>query len=236
MIPTLGNIAMAQSKGNPTTDAGPVVKPLVRRQPYHPDHLVPANPNPGDWKVRYIEALRKQINLDSPFFVRMVEMPSFEGESSLRLSATNGTRDITKVDAFVLTFYQADTSIWYSMPENNQEKIRKQVVVSVKSAPLPKATALRVHAVWERMIQRVRKPEQPDSTLDGVSYEFATQSGMGESHNPGWNRQSPDRLVALGQSLKRYCEVKASQRKSSLEMIEIHLRSLEEYLDGHPMK
>ncbi len=207
-----------------------------RARPYHPDHLVPVDPNPADWHVRYTEALSKQLNLHSPFFIRMLELPSFEGESSLRLSGKNGEKEITKINEFILTLYEADKSIWYSLPENNEEKIQKPVVVAVKSASIPKPVALRLHAVWEKMIQRTRAPKQPDTTLDGVTYEFATKTGKGEARNPKSNGLSPGRLVALGYSLKNYCEVNASQRAGSLEMIEIHLKSLEKYLDEHPVK
>lgn len=90
---------------------------------YEPDHLVPLDPNPGDWHVRYMNVLGAQLKLNAAFFARMILKPSFDGESCLRLHGNDET-EILKSDKFFLTCYEADQNIWYAMPENSSEKSR----------------------------------------------------------------------------------------------------------------
>jgi hypothetical protein len=214
-----------------STPAEPTTQKNTRVVSREPDHLVPVDPNPAG----YVELLRKQLKLDSSFFARMVVMPSFEGESSLRLHGKEGELDINKVTNFFLTCYTADKSIWESMPENNEEKKIRPIIVSVTTAPIPAATARRISEIWEKMLSRTHAPEMKNTGCDGVTIEFATTKARGETWTPT-ERKSPLLLEELGRSLVDYCGVKPDRRGELIKQIEAQMDILDTYLKEHPAK
>ncbi len=205
-----------------------------RQIPYEPDHLIPVRDGTEAWKTSYSAALRAQLRLEATFFARMVISPAFDGESCLRLHGPEGEPDITKVRQFFLTSYQADQSIWETLPESEQRK-PGPVIVSVSSAPVPAAFARRLLAIWDEMLARTSPPAKPSTVLDGVSYEFSTPEHTGMTYNP-MQRLSPQLFTELGRSLMSFCAAKPEHRARLLQSAKQHATVLENYLKAHPVK
>lgn len=202
---------------------------------YEPDHLVPLKSDTPVWSVRYMETLRPQLNLNAPFFARVLILPSSEGESCLRLHGDESDMDITKSTQFFLTSYQADKSIWYAMQENNDARKHGKVTVGVSSTPVSKAFAKRLRAIWDQMLSQTRQPEKPNPANDGVIYEFSTPERSGQTWSPRANN-SPKLFVNLTQSLHRYCKAPPVDRPGVMKSLELHILALERYLEKHPVK
>ena len=50
-----------------------------------PDHLVPVNPYPGGWNIRYMDEIRTQFKLPREFYLQMLVLPSFNPEYVIRM-------------------------------------------------------------------------------------------------------------------------------------------------------
>lgn len=202
---------------------------------YEPDHLVLVGNVSEGWEIRYDKALRPQLKLDATFFARVVFRPSFSGESCLRLHGNDGESDISKARKFFLTCYEADKSIWYSLPENSNDGKKGEVKVAVWSAPVSGAFAKRMRAIWDQMLARTQPPDKPNTGLDGETFEFATPGHSGQTWSP-MQRKSPALFVELCRSLADYCKAAPERRERLMEGVGQHAKVLEDYLKEHPVK
>ncbi|MCB1086255.1 MAG: hypothetical protein KDM63_04365 [Verrucomicrobiae bacterium] len=199
--------------------------------PPEPDHLIPVDPYPGDWHVRYTDQLRNRLGLDQVFYFRMLVMPSFSSEYSVSLFGDERNPwDLASAKKLTLKYSIADRSIWYSMPENNDEKKQKDVRVAVQSTEFPKALGVRLFKLWDRMLRDTRYPAGDNSGLDGVTYEFAMWCRYGEIWSPN-QRKSPLLFIELGESLINLCKATPEDRESALKDIEEKAAQLEIYLN-----
>ena len=73
---------------------------------HEPDHLVPVNPYPGDWHVRYSDQLQSRFKLATFFFAQMVVRPSFSGEYVIRLHGAKDDNQFDTASKFFLTYSQ----------------------------------------------------------------------------------------------------------------------------------
>ena len=153
-------------------------------------------------------------------------------EYVVRLHGNKDDRDIAAAEKCFLTYSIADKSIWYSMPENNDEKIQKEVAVSVSTVEFPKPLAKRLEQLWARMLQRSRYPDVSNARSDGTTYEFGMCGMYGETWSPQ-ERKSPLLFVELGQALVAYCKAAPSDRPSAEESIEKKAAQLTKYLNAH---
>lgn len=203
-----------------------------------PDHLVPLDPHPGDWDIRYSKQVRSRLKLDDqPYDLQMLVRPSFSPEYVVRIYGFSSRVSKT----LVVTYTSAEKSIWYSMPENNQERKQKDVPVSTKLAELPNPLATRVYKVWERMLRRTRYPQVPHQGLDGTTYEFSFSRVYGDitmltAYGEIWSpseRKSPLLFIELGESLIAYCKAWPAEQSTAAQAIEEKAKQLEKYLDSH---
>jgi len=201
------------------------------------DHLVPVDPYPGDWSVRYSDKLRKLFVLEPPFSFRMLVRPSFSAEYVVSMiNNPEDPGDSNNANKLIIKYSIADKSIWYSMPENNEEKKEKAVTVDSKFVEFPKAQGTRLYKIWNRMLRQTRYPEgYGDGGLDGTTYEFSTWCAYGEVWSPT-ARKSPLLFIELGESLIAYCKATDEERVSAMKNIEAKAAKLEKYLDQHASK
>ncbi|MGJ8656243.1 MAG: hypothetical protein ACSHX6_07320 [Akkermansiaceae bacterium] len=227
-FPMLGAVIYAQ-EGDPfADDAENGVKVVL---PPEPDHLVPVNPYPGDWSVRYSDQLRKRFGLDSVFYFRMLVCPSFSAEYSVSLAGEDDNPwDVAGAKKLTLKYAIADKSIWYAMPENNGKNEQREVKVTVLTTDLPKALGIRLYDVWDRMLRATRYPLGDHSGLDGVTYEFSMWCRYGEIWSPA-QRKSPLLFAELGESLIRLCKATPKTRDGALGQVMVKLEQLETYLN-----
>ena len=83
----------------------------------------------------------------------MMCRPSFEGESLVFIHGGEKDRELETTEKFQVTARIAEKSIWYSLPDNNEEKQDKEVKISTSTAPLEKALAVRLVRVWNQMLE-----------------------------------------------------------------------------------
>lgn len=203
--------------------------------PQEPDHLVPVNPYPGDWRARYTSQLQSHFKLDSFFFAQMVVRPSFSGEFVVRLHGARDDNDFDTASTLFLTYSAAKQSIWYSMPENNDEQKKKGVSIAATTVEFPKPLATRIQKLWQRMLLQTRYPQEYSGGLDGTTYEFGIWSVYGETWSP-LERKSPLLFIELGDSLIIYCLTPPAERSAAAKNIEDKAAQLEKYLDKHTSK
>ena len=197
--------------------------------PSTPDHLIPLNPNPGNWQRPYVKQLTQYLDLDAVYLARMIVMPSFEAEYSMRVHGDADSYEFDQSKEYFVSCRISDKSIWYSMPSNNDEMLQKPVKPQSIKASLPTATARRICAIWQAMILRTQHPEDDGGGLDGVTIEFASQHGHGETWTPT-DGTSPALLWDLGEKLIEYCKASDETKNAALEAINKSADTIEEYL------
>jgi hypothetical protein len=197
--------------------------------PSTPDHLVPLEPYPGDWRRPYVKQLTQYLDLDAVYLARMIVRPSFGAEYSMRVHGDTNSYAFDDSKEYFVSCRISDKSIWYSMPSNNDEKLQKPINPQLLKASLPTATARRVCAIWKAMILRTRYPEDGSGGLDGVTIEFASQHGHGEAWSPT-DGTSPALLWDLGEKLIEYCKASDEAKKAALEAINKSANTIEEHL------
>lgn len=210
--------------------AEPAVVSPEALNPHEPDHLNPVHPYRSDLSVRYANQLRERFGLDSHFYFRMLVRPSFDAEYAVSLSGDERYHP-WKIDSdtkLTLKYVVADKSIWFAMPDNNDEKTQKDVNVTVQTTEMPMALALRLIELWDHMLQGTRY--SPDvGGLDGVTYEFAIWQRFGETWSPH-HQKSPLLFVELGESLVELCNAPPENRDFAVKKVEEKAVKLETYL------
>jgi hypothetical protein len=169
-------------------------------------------------------------------FVQMIVMPAFEPEYSVALHG-GGPNDLdwSKADKYQLTYYTPDKNIWYSLPQNNNEHQQKDVSISVITVELPKETARRTCAVWQRMLQRTHYFVDESIRLDATSAEFSFGLLYGDTLVPT-ESSSVAHLLELGHCLIDYCKATPEKRSAAAKTIDARAATLERYLRAHPRK
>ena len=198
------------------------------------DHLIPHTPNYEDYSVSYQKLLNKNLKLDSRYLALMLVKPSFDGDYSLLLQGDGNSFSIKGSKTFSLTLTKAEESIWYSMPGNNQKKEQKEIKLKTSTVAIDPSMAARLNGLWNRMILRTRYSAAPNIGLDGITIEFATAIGQGETWSPRQN--SPSLLWGLGETLVQYCQAPEENREERLKEINAAADSLETYLREHPQE
>lgn len=197
-----------------------------------PDHLLPVGKT-EEWDVTYFDQLRKKLDLDAAFFCRMVVKPSFDPEHVVSLEGESGKQGkLEESEKLILRYSVGDSSIYYSLPENNPEQGQKDVRVETKKVVFPAALGIRLSKLWDRMVGQVRNPEVGSGGLDGTTYEFETGKGRGEVWSPQL-KNSPQLLVEVGASLVDYCKAPEEKKAEALKDIDTKIGNLEKYLDEH---
>lgn len=211
---------------DPFSDTGPVSQPM----PHTPDHLVPPEPYfLDDWKIDYRKLLTKHLDLDARYIARMIVKPSFEPEYSMRLHGDANSTVIEHSKEFFITCVIPDNSIWKSLPENNSENIQKPISTQTIKASISEEYAKRVNSVWNEMIFQTRYPRKSIDGVDGITIEFATLNGHGETWSPD-EGTAPALLWELGEILIAYCKGSEEERKPLLAYIDAKLSAMEERL------
>ena len=210
-------------------DAMPTVPPSG------PDYLVPLDNSDSEWRKPYVAKLDAKLKPKDFAWARMICRPSFEGESIVFIHGEEKDRELEKTEKFRVTARIAQTSIWYSLPDNNDEKADKEVKISSFTIPLEKDLALRLINIWNRMLERTREPEEGVDGLDGVTFEFSVSGKIGEIWSPTDN-VSPGMLANIGLALQKYAESEANAREALAKELKVKVLRLEKYLAERPLK
>ena len=221
-------IAMAEQERDPS-----IADPKSQARMSGPDHLLPLDNDDPEWRRPYVAKLNAKLKPEDFAFARMMCRPSFEGESLVFIHGGEKDRELEKTEKFQVTARIAHESIWYSLPDHNEEKKDKEVTISTSTAPLEKALAVRLVKVWNQMLERTRKPDEDTAGLDGVTFEFSVPGKVGETWSPG-EGVSPGMLVQVGTVLREYAAAKPGEREALTKELKARVLKLEKYLAEHP--
>ena len=206
----------------------------TNKLPLSPDHLFPIDPYPANYKIAYNKQLTKYHSLEKARLARMVVRPSFGIEYSLSMDTDGSWRNLKSSKDFFLRYTITDKNIWYSMPENNSGKVQEAIKPTTLKASIPAETALKVIKLWDEMILQTRYSRSDDSGLDGVTIEFSSRFGHGETWSPS-DGTSPAMLYELGEKLITYCKASKKERKKLLIDINRAAAKLEIFLKHKTM-
>lgn len=164
----------------------------------------------------------------------MLVRPSFSAEYVITLHRdANRPKDAQPAGKTFLTYSVSDHSIWYSMPENNDQKEQKKISITTITVEFPKPLGLSIYELWRRMLQRTRYSDKSYAGLDGTIYEFSLEGRCGEFWSPQ-ERKSPTLLIELGESLVSYCNAAVDDRLEREKDTQGKAARLSKYLDEHP--
>lgn len=194
-----------------------------------PDHLIPIDRITEDWAFAYEKQLKKYLNLDASYLVRMIVRPSFDAEYTVSVYGDSDSYEISASKEFFVSYTVVNRNIWYARSQDNQEKIEKPIQPKTLKASIPAAVAKRVCAIWDEMILGTHYPREDSVGFDGVTIEFMAHRGRGETRSPT-EGTSPALLKDLGESLINYCKADEKERKQRLDAIGQSASKLESYL------
>jgi hypothetical protein len=200
---------------------------------HEPDHLLEHGISVGDWAVRYRKKLNEELQLNRNYFARMLVKPSFSGEYCVLIHGAQNERDIATTPKIYITYIKASKSVYYSMPENNDENKELPNEIKKVTIKIPKGIAIRLVSIWDRMLIRTKSSDSWGAGLDGTTTIFSTWMRVGETWSPR-TKKSPLLLCELGQTLITYCESNVDQRLKVLEKVDQKLINLNAHLDKNP--
>jgi len=179
-----------------------------------PNHLVPVSPDYSDYRKRVADHL-----LVTPAeHGLMIGWTSFSGEFAIAVYERDFKLVLEKHGelfvlvpvsgkSFFITYTQAKESLWYSMPENNDQKKEKKVEVERRDLEISPRLAVAIQRAWGRTLIRTRYPEKAYRGLDGITYEFGVFVRFlgflrGEIWTP--DRGLPAKMAELGGRLRDF--------------------------------
>jgi hypothetical protein len=168
----------------------------------------------------------------------MVILPSFVGESAVRLHPESGDTEMEKVDKVFLTYAIAGENIYFATQPPKPAKKPEEVAVTVTTVEFPKSLALQLYSLWSKMLLRTRYSEEPANvTTDGTLIEFAWEKiGWGYLYGQAWfptRAKSALLFSDLGQALMDFAKSAPKDRVAEAKKIEEAAAKLEEYLRKH---
>ena len=135
-----------------------------------PNHLVPVGQNTD----KYYNIVQKKLLPTSGDYGRMIYFPSFRGEFAVSVYEYESTDSANKVSQqFRITLTKATRSIWYSTPENNDEKQQKPVEIKRSDTIIDKAFSVAIQRAWAAMLLQTRYPSKSYVGCDGSTAEFS---------------------------------------------------------------
>ena len=206
--------------------------------PKDPDHLEPVNPHPTERSMRYRSQIRKHLRTDESYRIQMLVRPSFDPEYVVRIERAAADEFDASTENDRVMSIRPNQSIFYSMPESygidpkTKERLKQSDLKTTKiSAPIPSEISSKLEESWQKMLASVRYPEEEYPGEDGTIYEFSTwPNRFGEIWSPE-EKKSPLLLIRIGEALIEYCHAKPEERERAIKVIEIRIKSLNDYLE-----
>jgi hypothetical protein len=210
-----------------TCSAGDFLEVVAKGR--QPNHLVPVYHHDAP----YAALVRERLLVTSGECGRMIFYPSFEPEFAVSVHSRDPrTRDPKRAERFQMTLTEAESSLYFSIPENRGRKSRKPGLVRVirYDADVPREVAATVQRVWAAVLQQTRYPKAAYAGLDGATAEFSvTVRGLGVLEGEIWSPKEglPAALMQMGFRLAKYCKATPEKRRSMLQDIRAELEKVE---------
>lgn len=182
----------------------------------HCDYLEPV-PSQHD---EYEDLLQKKLLVTSGDYGRMLFLPSFTGEWAV--SVYNKEPQSQGSVKYCITLTEAKKNLYYSFPENNDQKKRKDVIVRRTDVEIDREFAVKIQRAWATYILETRYSKTNNDGVDGYVARFSVWvRGEGNIQGQVWtpSRGLPLEFVELGFALVDYC--KAPERKHPILRKEI---------------
>jgi hypothetical protein len=196
--------------------------------------LTAIDPSPGDRNIRYAAELHKRIEPKILVFAQMRVQPAFQKEYSVSIHGGRRNLSIREAKKCFVSYFIADKSIWFSIPENNTEKQRREVSVSTVTIDIPLPLAKRIYAVWRKMLLKTRgMDDHMYPAPDPTTVQFSSESLSAETYYPAYCK-SAGLLIELGEKLIDYCKAPAAERTAAEHALEMRASTVERFLRDHP--
>jgi len=104
------------------------------------------------------------------------------------------------------------TSIWTSLPSNNEERLHKAIHTSRADVQIGPELALAVRSAWATMLSRTRPEEDRYLYMDAPTVEFmlGAQRGQITPPRPGLTSE----MYEIGEALAKLCALQSAQREA----------------------
>ena len=183
-----------------------------------PDHLVPVRRETGE-SVEYRRLIYKHLLVTPAQFGRMIYEPGFsEPEWAVSVYAIG--------QSYRITVTKSLSSIWISLPGNNEEHRHKPIRSSRKDAFISGELALAVQRAWATMLARTRPEEERFLFMDAPTVEFTLGSRRGEITPP--RKGLTIEMFEIGEALSRLCDIPTAQRTTEEKKLIRRLASFEQ--------
>ena len=188
-------------------------EPLESEHGRQPNHLEPVSPSLDAYDRRLQQRLLPIGGDYGTFMFR----PSFSGEMAVVIYGTDYIPNDfpQKPRAYRVTVMRATKSLYYSMPDNNDQHRTKPVSVTRTDAAIDRELAVAIQRAWASMLLRTRYPAKDYHGCDGFTAQFSVFiRGLGQIHGETWSpdRGLPKEFVGLGFAVADYASTTPKDR------------------------
>jgi hypothetical protein len=153
-----------------------------------PDHLMPGRHETGE-SAEYRRLIYKHLLITPAQFGRMIYEPGWDPpEWAVSVYGTGklGGNDYRSYHITVTRVLSSGwvSSIWTSLPSNNEERRQKTIRTSRKDVEIDRELAMSVQRAWATMLSRTRPEEERFLFTDAPTVEFILESRRGEITPP----------------------------------------------------
>ena len=196
-----------------------------------PQHLVPARHDTGE-SAEYRRLIYKHLLVTPGQFGRMIDEPGWDPpEWAVSVYGTGklstGSNDYRSYHVTVTRVLESRwvTSIWTSLPSNNEERRHKAIHTSRADVQIPPELALSVQRAWATMLSRTRPEEDRFLYMDAPTVEFVlgAQRGQITPPRPGLTNE----MYEIGEALAKLCALQPAQRTVEEEKLIHRLKRFE---------
>ena len=181
-----------------------------------PDHLMPVPHETGE-NAKYRRLIYKHLLVTPAQFGRMIDEPGFDAPEWA--VSVYGTGKVSSSGSEYRSYHVTVTrvlssrwvsSIWTSLPSNNEERRQKTVRTSREDVEISREPAVAVQHAWATMLSRTRPEEESLLYTDAPTVEFILGSQRGEitPPRPGLTIE----MYRIGEALANLCDMPPAQR------------------------
>ncbi len=191
-----------------------------------PGHLVPVQHETGE-SAEYRGLIYKNLLVTPAQFGRMIYEPGwYEPEWAVSIYGVGATsRREQPYRSYGITVTKSLSSIWISLPSNNEEHKHKPIRRSRKDATIDSNLAVAVQRAWRTMLSRTRPEEERFIFMDAPTVEFTLGSQRGEITPP--RKGLTIEMFKIGTALAKFCDIPAAQRAAEQEKLIRRLAAFE---------
>ena len=164
----------------------------------------------------YQVLLKKSLVVTPGTYGHMLVVPSFRPEYAISVYGDDFKEgDVRQPQRFQITLTRAKTSLYDSLPRNNEAKKQLPVEIQRVDVRISREFAVAIQQAWAAMLLKTRYPGFVYRGLDGRNIYFSVfVGGLGEVEGMIWSPESglTSEMATLGEYLVGYCELSPDKR------------------------